>query len=134
MSDRKYSLERRQMLHRAQTVVDEASLGYREMLTQHIEDLKRALDNEVNLVDAIGTCYLIHTQAGTFGWSLATEVSGWFRRLLQKQQANGSDKMVNSLFLESLSCIVTEELKADSDAAIALLLHIETRLKKQDGP
>lgn len=117
------------MLKRAQKIIDNESLQYVKVLAQHIHDLRPTLIAG-EIAQAIKICYLIQTQAGTFGWPLATEIAGWFKRLLKTQQQNGLKKDVNDIFLESFHILLDKELKTDSDSALKLLLHMETQLKK----
>lgn len=133
MSDDNFTLKQKEMLLRAQKVVDDASENYTEILKQHIQELTTALGAE-DLTDAEFICHRIQGQAGTFGWSLATEISGWFKRLLITQKEAGLNSLVNKLFLDSLDIMIKDELKTASDDAINLLIHIETELKKHNIP
>lgn len=130
MSAHKYTLKQRQMLLKAQEVIDKASVGYVEILKQHVQDLQDTLDGE-NITEAIHICYRVQTQAGTFGWPLAGELAGWFKRILHSQQKTGLNLKVCALFCQSFTSILQNELKTESDAAVKLLMHIETVLKTE---
>jgi len=119
------------MLLQAHKIIDDASVNYGDILEQHIQELKKTLDND-NLAVAIKICYRIQTQAGTFGWPLASEISGWFNRLLKPQLKKGMNSAVNNLFLDSFHIIIKDKLKTESKAAVALLLHIENELKTEN--
>ena len=117
------------MLKKAQKIIDDESVVYVKILTQHIDDLRPALmSGEIS--QAIKICHLIQTQAGTFGWPLATEMAGWFKRLLKSQQQNGLKEDVNDLFMDSFHTLLDKQLKTESDSALKLLLHMEAQLKK----
>lgn len=131
MGKDKFTLEQQNMLLQAQKIIDEASENYVETLEQHIRNLKKSLDSE-NLTEAYKICYLIQSQATTFGWPLATEISGWFKRLIKTQQKKGFNPKINNLFLDSFNSILQDELKEESHAAVKLLLHMETILKNED--
>jgi len=125
-----FSFRQRQLLIQAQHIIDAASADYIHILTQHIQNLSDALASG-NLPEAIQSCYLIQSQAGAFGWPLATEIAGWFKRLLEQQKSGDLNRPVNELFLDSLNHILEEELKTESEAAIRLLQHIEMTLKHE---
>lgn len=133
MAMNKFTPQQKKMLRQAQAIIDEASDSYDEILKAHIRDLKTSLAAE-NLAEACQTCYRIQTQGTTFGWPLASEIAGWFKRLLDTQQEKGLDSAINGLFLDSLDTLITEDLKADSEAAIKLCLHIKTELKAAESP
>ncbi|PCI32167.1 MAG: hypothetical protein COB54_07840 [Alphaproteobacteria bacterium] len=128
-----YTPQQQKMLRQAQAVIDDASDTYDEILKAHIRDLKESLA-EGNLTESCRVCYRIQTQATTFGWPLASEIAGWFKRLLNSQQDKGLDSAINGLFLDSLDILITEDLKSDSQAAIKLCLHIESELKATESP
>ncbi|WP_339864971.1 hypothetical protein [Paremcibacter congregatus] len=128
MSKHQHTLLQREIILRAQKFLDAESVGYGEKLAALIEQLRAALDSR-DLAQAIRTTDLIQGQAGTFGWSLATEVAGWFKRLLNKQKEEGIKIQVNDLFLESFDRILTEQIKTECEAAVTLLLQIEATLK-----
>ena len=128
MPEDKFTFRQRQLLVKAQKIVDQASAGYSGILKQHVHNLSTALAAQ-NLTEAMQTCYLIQSQAGAFGWPLATEIAGWFNRLLQKQQDSGLNNSVNELFLGSLQQVLNEELRTESETTIRLLEHIEAALK-----
>ena len=129
MAKEKFTAKQQEMLKRAQKIIDDESLLYVNILTQHIQDLPAALHSS-DIDHAIRICHLIQTQAGTFGWPLATEIAGWFKRLLKSQQQNGLKEDVNELFMESFRILLDKELKTESDNALKLLLHMESELKK----
>ena len=128
MTHEKFSFEQRQLILKAQQIIDDASANYGTILQQHVEQLHATLADN-NIEDAIGLCYLIQSQAGTFGWPLATEVAGWFKKLLLRQKDNGLNPAVNRLFQDSLKQIVSEKMTGESNAALKLLQHIETTLR-----
>ena len=130
MSTRKFTPKQQQMLLKAQKVIEDASKDYVEILTQHIQALQEALKSE-NTAEAVQICYLIQTQAGTFGWPLAGELSGWFKRILKTQKKTGLNPTVSSLFCQSFTSIIQNELKNESDDAVKLLMHIECVLKTE---
>lgn len=131
MAKEKYTLKQKEMLLNAQKVIDKASDKYPEILEQHIQKLNQAI-NSGKREEAIYICHLIQSQAGTFGWSLATEISGWFMRLLKTQQENQPNSKINTLFLDSFDVIMRRGLKGNSESSVKLLVHIETELKKDD--
>jgi len=131
MTQNELSLEQRQMILNAYKVIDQESLNYINILKQHVENLAKVLARG-DIEEAMRTCYLIHSQASTFGWPLATEIAGWFQKMLRKQEAHGLNEAVNELFLNSLEQIVQDEMKAESESAIALLLNIEQKLQNNE--
>jgi len=130
MSEDKFTLKQRKLLLQAQKVIDEASVGYVDILKQHIQKLKTSLDSG-NITEAVHICHRIQSQAGTFGWPLAGEISGWFKRILITPLKSGVNSNVHDLFSSSLNTVLQDELKAESDAAVKLLIHIETMLKQE---
>ena len=131
MTNNNFTPQQKEMLLKAQQVIDEAAKDYGTILKQHIQDLNESLDAE-KLSEAIKICHLIQSQAGTFDWQLATEVSGWFKRLLKTQQEKGLNLKVNTVFRNSLDIILRDQLKGESEAAVKLLMHIEAVLKTED--
>ncbi len=131
MTKDQFTLEQRELLLQANKIISDASINYSDILEQHVQALKKSLDSE-NLIEAVKICYRIQSQAGTFGWPLATEISGWFKRLLMPQIEKGVNAKVNTLFLDSLNIILKDKLKSESNTAVNLLLHMEAELKKQD--
>jgi hypothetical protein len=132
MSNDKFTVKQQEMLRKAQRIVDRASLNYGDTLSQHILSLKTSLDDN-NIQEAIRICHLINSQAGTFGWSLAGELSGWFKRVLMKQQQElGLNSNVSRLFMDSLDHMVKQDLRAESKAAVTLLRDLEAALKDED--
>ena len=129
----KFTPRQKRMLQQAQALIDQASDTYDEVLKAHIRDLKKSLTAK-NLKEACQVCYRIQTQATTFGWPLASEIAGWFKRLLHTQQDKGLDLTTNGLFLDSLDTLITENLKTECAAAIKLCLHIESELKSKENP
>lgn len=127
----KFTVHQRNLILQAQEIMDEASDGYDEILQQHIQDLKKSLTSK-NLTEARKFCYLIQNQAATFGWPFATEISGWFTKLLKKQQEKGLNLAINKLFLDSFDVIIKDNLKINSEPAIKLRQHIESELKIKD--
>ncbi len=132
MSNDKFTVKQQEMLRKAQRIIDRASLSYGDTLSQHILSLKTSLDND-NIQEAIRICHLINSQAGTFGWHLAGELSGWFKRVLMKQQQeSGLNSNVSRLFMDSLDHMVKQDLRAESKAAVTLLRDLEAALKDED--
>ncbi|MCF6196567.1 MAG: hypothetical protein L3J50_07665 [Emcibacter sp.] len=132
MSNNKFTAKQQEMLHKAQRIIDRASLSYGDILNQHILSLKTSLDSD-NIQEAIRICHLINSQAGTFGWPLAGELSGWFKRVLMKQQQeSGLNSNVSLLFMDSLDRMVKQDLRAESKAAVTLLRDLEAALKDED--
>ncbi len=131
MSKVNFSPKQQKMLRQARKLIERESAGYIEILKQHIHALATALENK-DLPLAIRICHQVQSQAGTFGWPLATEIAGWFKRLLGDQNTGAPDVETNALFLQSLNKIIRDDLKAESAAAVRLLQHIEGELKKQN--
>lgn len=130
MTENEFTPEQKKLLLKAQKVIDKASVGYVEILEQHIRKLKESLNSD-DITEAIHICHLMHSQAGTLGWPLVSEVSGWFKRILKTQQKDGLNSNVSALFCHSFDSILQNKLKAESDKAVKLLVHIETILKKE---
>ncbi len=131
MSKVNFSPKQQKMLRKARKLIERESAGYIEILKQHIHALAAALENK-DLPLAIRICHRVQSQAGTFGWPLATEIAGWFKRLLGDQNTDAPNVITNALFLQSLNKIIRDELKTESVAAVRLLQHIESELKKQN--
>ena len=133
MSNGNFTVKQQKMLRKAQRIIDEASLSYGDVLNQRILTLKTSLDKN-DIQDAIRICHLINSQAGTFGWHLAGELSGWFKRvLIKQQQESGLNSTVSRLFMDSLNHMVKQDLRAESNAAVTLLRDLETALKSVSG-
>ncbi|MBL4800348.1 MAG: hypothetical protein JKY45_00550 [Emcibacter sp.] len=130
MATNDFTPEQQRLILKAQKVIDKESAGYVEILQQHLQGLQESLKIE-NTPQAIHTCYLIQSQAGTFGWPLASELAGWFKRILQAQKKNGLNPNISALFCQSFTAILQNELKAESDEAVKILKHIESVLKKE---
>lgn len=130
MSKNKFTLKQKEMLIRAQSIIDQASVGYEDVLKQDIHSLKQHIESG-DMMDAIHLCHRIHSQAGTFGWPLVTEISGWFKRHLEIQQKAQVNNNINRLFLGSLDTVLNNKLKGEGEASIKLLQHIESTLKNQ---
>ncbi|MCK5425853.1 MAG: hypothetical protein KAI89_10790 [Emcibacter sp.] len=130
MAKEKYTLKQKEMLFKAQKIIDKAGSHYKEILEQHIQKLNQTI-NSGKMEEAIYICHLIQSQAGTFEWTLATEISGWFKRLLKEQQGKQPNPQINTLFLDSFDVIMRRDLKGDSELSVKLLTHIENELKKQ---
>jgi len=133
MAKEKFTQKQQDQIRRAQKIINDECAGYIEILTQHVSGLRQSLHSK-DMAQAILICHYIQSQAGMFGWPLATEISGWFKRLLQSQQKKDFNAQVNDLFLESFDLILKQELKAKSEAAVKLLIHIEAELKKNAIP
>ena len=119
------------MLQKAQEIIDKEAVSYVEQLRQHIQSLKKSIESD-DIIQAIQTCHHMQGQAGTFGWPLATEISGWFKRILTNQQNAAIDHKINEIFLNSLENMVKNNLKSHSKEAISLLQNIEAALKKNN--
>lgn len=133
MSKVKFSLKQQEMLRKAQILIDEKAIDYVDQLRHHIHSLKKSLGSN-NLEAAIQTCHHMQGQAGTFGWPLATEIAGWFKRTLNLQQKSHMDKRTNEIFLASLEKMVKNNLRSHCIDALKLLQSIEAALAKKSTP
>ncbi len=121
------------MLQKAQEIIDKEAVNYIEQLRHHIQSLKKSIGSD-DITQAIQTCHHMQGQAGSFGWPLATEISGWFKRILTNQQKADPDTKTNEIFLRSLEKMVENNIKSHGKEAISLLQNIETALKKETSP
>ncbi|MCF6215942.1 MAG: Hpt domain-containing protein [Emcibacter sp.] len=131
MTKVKFSQRQQDMLQKAQEIIDKEAVSYVEQLRQHIQSLKKSIGSG-DITQAIQICHHMQGQAGTFGWPLATEISGWFKRILTNQQNATIDHKTNKIFLSSLENMVKNNLKSHGKEAIGLLQNIEAALKKNN--
>ncbi|VAX08907.1 hypothetical protein MNBD_ALPHA03-2162 [hydrothermal vent metagenome] len=129
MTKVKFSQRQKDMLQKAQKIIDSEATGYVDQLRNHIQSLKKSIGSG-DITQAIQTCHHMQGQAGTFGWPLATEIAGWFKRILIHQQKASIDDKTNEVFLNSLENMVENNLKSHSKDALKLIQNLEAALQK----